>query len=126
MFYRSELNVRSLERLTLEHGLRHAVSRSELRLHYQPQVEVASGRIVGFEALMRLQHPDLGLLMPNRFISLAEDVGLISELGEWALFEACRQIKAWELAGFRNLTVSVNAAAPQLLRAQFPRPSTVR
>ena len=120
VFYRSELNVRSLERLTLEHGLRHAVSRSELRLHYQPQVEVASGRIVGFEALMRLQHPDLGLLMPNRFISLAEDVGLISELGEWALFEACRQIKAWELAGFRNLTVSVNASAPQLQRAQFP------
>ena len=120
VFYRSELNDRSLDRLTLEHGLRQAVSGSQLRLHYQPQVEVASGRIVGFEALMRWQHPELGLLMPNRFISIAEDAGLIGELGEWALFEACRQIKAWEAAGFRDLTVSVNVAASQLQRAQFP------
>ncbi len=120
MFYSSELNIRSLERLTLEHGLRQAVSGAQLRLHYQPQVEIASGRIVGFEALMRWQHPELGLLMPGRFIPIAEAAGLIGELGEWALFEACSQLKAWELAGFRDLVVSVNAAAPQLQQAHFP------
>ena len=120
MFYRSELNERSLERLTVEHGLRQAFSGGQLRLYYQPQVEVASGRIIGFEALMRWQHPELGLLLPNRFISIAEDSGIIGELGDWALFEACRQIKAWEVAGFRDLTVSVNVAASQLQRAQLP------
>jgi diguanylate cyclase (GGDEF)-like protein len=120
VFYSSELNMRSLERLTLEHGLRQAVSGAQLRLHYQPQVEVASGRIVGFEALMRWQHPELGLLMPDRFISIAEDAGIISELGDWALFEACAQLKAWEQAGFGDLVVSVNAAAAQLQQAHFP------
>lgn len=120
VFYRSELNARSLEHLTLENGLRQAVDKSELRLYYQPQVGITSGRITGLEALMRWEHPDLGFLMPNRFIPIAENSGLITELGEWALYEACRQIKAWELEGFRNLSVSVNVAALQLQRAQFP------
>jgi diguanylate cyclase len=118
-YYSPELNALAMERLTLETGLRRAIDRSELVLHYQPQVEVATGRIIGVEALMRWQHPELGLIMPVRFISLAEEAGLIDELGNWALFEACRQVKAWEQAGFGGLTMSVNVATPQFRRAGF-------
>jgi diguanylate cyclase (GGDEF)-like protein len=119
-FYSGELNARALERLTLENGLRRAVERDELVLHYQPQIEVASGRIVGVEALMRWRHPDMGLLMPARFIPLAEETGLIRELGDWALREACRQVVEWDRLGLPPLTVSVNVATPQFRRADFP------
>jgi diguanylate cyclase (GGDEF)-like protein len=123
-FYSSELNVRAMERLTLENSLRRAVERNELVLHYQPQIEVASGRIVGVEALMRWRHPELGLLPPGSFIPLAEETGLIRELGEWALFEACRQLVTWGRGGRPPLTVSVNVATPQFIRGGFPE--TVR
>jgi diguanylate cyclase (GGDEF)-like protein len=118
--YAGELNARAMERLTLEHGLRRAVERNELLLYYQPQIEVASGRIVGVEALMRWRHPELGMIPPARFIPLAEEIDLIHELGDWALFEACRQAVAWDVAGMPAVTVSVNVAAPQFRRAGFP------
>ena len=120
VFYSGELNARSMERLTLEHGLRRAVERNELVLYYQPQVDVASGRILGVEALMRWRHPEIGLIMPGRFIPLAEETGLICQLGDWALSEACRQAVAWDVAGMPAVTVSVNVAAPQFRRAGFP------
>jgi diguanylate cyclase len=123
-FYSSELNVRAMERLTLENDLRRAVERNELVLYYQPQIEVASGRIIGVEALMRWRHPEHGLLPPGRFIPLAEETGLIRELGEWALFQGCRQHVAWRRSGLPPLTVSVNVATPQFMRGGFPE--TVR
>ncbi len=119
-FYSGELNARSMERLTLEHGLRRAVERHELVLYYQPQIEVATGRIVGVEALMRWQHPEMGLLLPARFIPLAEETGLIRELGDWALFEACRQVVDWDTAGMPPISVSVTVAIPQFRRIEFP------
>jgi EAL domain-containing protein (putative c-di-GMP-specific phosphodiesterase class I) len=120
-YYSGELNARALERLTLENGLRRAVERNELELHYQPQIAVATGGIVGVEALMRWRHPDLGLILPGRFIPLAEEIGLIHELGEWALFEACRQAVAWDRGGLPAITVSVNVATPQFRRMDFPK-----
>jgi diguanylate cyclase (GGDEF)-like protein len=120
VFYSGELNARSMERLTLEHGLRRAVERNELVLYYQPQVDVASGRILGVEALMRWRHPEIGLIMPGRFIPLAEETGLICQLGDWALSEACRQAVAWDAAGMPAVTVSVNVATPQFRLVEFP------
>lgn len=118
-YYSPELNALAMERLTLETDLRMAVERKELVLHYQPQVDMATGRIIGVEALMRWQHPKLGLVMPGRFIPVAEEAGLINDLGEWALFEACRQGQVWAEAGQASLTISVNVAATQLRDAGF-------
>jgi diguanylate cyclase len=118
-YYSPELNALAMERLTLETDLRLAVERKELVLYYQPQVELETGRIFGVEALMRWQHPKLGLIMPGRFIPLAEETGLIHELGEWALQEACRQAKAWEDAGYGNIAMSVNVATSQFRRIGF-------
>ncbi len=118
-YYSGEMNARALDRLTLETSLRRAVERSELVLHYQPQVDLRTGAMFGVEALMRWQHPEFGLLPPNRFIPLAEEVGLIHELGEWAIAESCRQAVAWDQAGAPGLMVSVNVATPQFHREGF-------
>ncbi len=118
-YYSPELNALAMEKLTLETDLRLAIERRQLVLHYQPQVDIATGAVVGVEALMRWQHPKFGLVMPGRFIPLAEEVGLIGELGEWALFEACRQGRRWADAGSTGLTISVNVAASQLRDAAF-------
>ncbi len=112
-YYDSWTNARSRERLTLENDLRHALDRNEMLLHYQPQVHVPTGRIVGLEALIRWQHPDLGLLMPDRFIGLAEEAGLIEDIGEWTLREACSQVKAWQAEGFSAVKVCVNLSPIQ-------------
>lgn len=112
-FYDKSLNAESLDRLSLGSQLRRAVERDELRLFYQPQVNVRSGRIVGAEALMRWQHPTLGLVSPARFIPIAEETGLIVALGDWALRTACRQCGEWQRAGFGPLQVSVNASSRQ-------------
>jgi diguanylate cyclase (GGDEF)-like protein len=113
-FYRKELNVRSLERLTLENALRRALERNELELYYQPKVAILTGHIVGAEALLRWNHPELGMVSPTEFIPIAEECGLIVDIGEWVLRTAYEQAARWEAAGDPPLKVSVNVSRPQL------------
>lgn len=118
-FYQPEMNARALERLTMEGDSRRAIDNDELRLYYQPQVDLSSHKIVGAEALIRWQHPRLGLLPPSEFIPMAEASGLIVQLGEWALRAACWQIRSWHDAGLRNLKVSVNVSPRQFQQEGF-------
>jgi diguanylate cyclase (GGDEF)-like protein len=106
----------ALRRFTLASRLRSAIARGELVLHYQPKIALGSGEIVGFEGLVRWQEPELGLLAPGEFIPLAEETGLIGQLGDWVLREACRQIAAWREAGLGDVPVAVNLSAQQLRR----------
>jgi diguanylate cyclase (GGDEF)-like protein/PAS domain S-box-containing protein len=112
-YYAAEMNVKAMERLVLENGLYHALERDEFLLHYQPQVDLRTGEIAGMEALVRWQHPKLGLVSPAMFIPVAEDSGLIVSLGEWVLRTACAQNKAWQLAGLKPISVAVNLSARQ-------------
>ena len=98
-FYTSDLNQRALEMLSMENALRRAIERQEFVLHYQPQVDIVSGSVVGAEALIRWNHPDFGLLMPGKFISIAEERGLIVPIGSWVIDEAARQAAVWQNAG---------------------------
>ena len=112
-FYTEDMNADAVERMELEKHLRRALERGEFRLHYQPQLDLASGRIVGAEALIRWYCPELGVVPPARFIPVAEDAGLIVEIGEWVLQEACRQNQEWRRRGFSPITVSVNLSPRQ-------------
>jgi predicted signal transduction protein with EAL and GGDEF domain len=112
-FYTSEMNERVNDRLALEHALRRAIERKEFMLHFQQKVDLRSGTIIGAEALVRWMHPEWGLVRPARFIPIAEDTGLIVQLGEWVIHEACRQVKAWLDAGLKPGVVSVNLSARQ-------------
>ncbi|MFA7241374.1 MAG: EAL domain-containing protein [Sulfuricellaceae bacterium] len=112
-FYKQDMNARAFETLALENSLRHALKRQEFRLHYQPQIDINSGAIIGMEALIRLQHPELGMVPPGNFIPLAEETGLIVPIGEWVLREACFQAKDWHDSGFDHLRVAVNLSARQ-------------
>jgi PAS domain S-box-containing protein len=112
-FYRPELNHGAQERFKFETALRHAVKRDELVLHYQPQLSLASGAIIGLEALVRWRHPELGLVAPGCFIPLAEETGLILPIGEWVLRRACEQSCAWQREGLAPVPVSVNLSARQ-------------
>jgi EAL domain-containing protein (putative c-di-GMP-specific phosphodiesterase class I) len=107
------MNDGASERLSIENGLRHALANEELVLHYQPQVDLLTNKIVGVEALIRWQHPTLGLIAPGRFISIAEETGLIIPIGAWVLRTACAQNKAWHRAGHDNLRIAVNVSARQ-------------
>ena len=118
-FYSSEMNMATLERPMMESNLRHALTASEFELHYQPLVSLANGEIVGVEALIRWRHPDLGVIMPDRFISVAEDTGMINPIGDWVLFEACRQAQAWIDEGLALQTMAVNVAPVQFRQAGF-------
>ena len=112
-FFTAEMNTRTVERMALESRLRSALDNNELVLHYQPQVDIRTHRISGMEALVRWNHPHLGVVSPNQFIPIAEDTGLIIPIGEWVLNEACRQAKAWQDEGLPPLRVAVNVSARQ-------------
>jgi diguanylate cyclase (GGDEF)-like protein/PAS domain S-box-containing protein len=112
-FYTSELNTKVHGRFLLQEELRNAVARSEFVLHYQPQVDLRTGRIFALEALVRWRHPKLGIVPPIKFIPMAEETGLIVPIGDWVLREACRQNKAWQNAGLPPVAVSVNVSARQ-------------
>ena len=113
MLYTPKMNTMIAERLALENSLRHGLERGELLVYYQPQVDIASGRIVGMEALVRWQHPERGLVSPGEFIPLAEETGLIVPLGAWVMRTACAQNKAWQAAGIPPMRVAVNLSARQ-------------
>lgn len=109
-FYSKQMNAKAANRLELDSGLRYALERGELLLHYQPQVDVHSLRIIGVEALLRWQHPEKGLVPPGDFIPLAEETGVIVPISEWVLETACRQGRAWQEAGF-PISVGINLSA---------------
>ena len=112
-FYSADMSARAFERLTLESSLRHAIERNEFRLYYQPQIDTASGTILGVEALLRWQHPDFGLVVPAEFIPLLEETGLIVPVGEWVFHTACEQLCAWHAAGWPTLRMAVNLSPRQ-------------
>jgi len=112
-FYTAEMNRQVNERLKMESSLRRALDRNELELYYQPRIRVGSGALVGCEALLRWQHPELGLTLPDRFIGLAEETGLIIPIGEWVIRSACAQARAWQAKGTTPISVSVNLSMRQ-------------
>ncbi len=119
-FYQTEMNAGALSRLALESDLRHALDRGEFELYYQPKVEIPSGRLIGAEALIRWRHPTLGLIPPVQFLGLAEETGLILQIGTWVMREACGQARVWRDAGLPDLRVAVN-----LSNRQFRHPDLI-
>ncbi|QXE91624.1 GGDEF/EAL domain-containing response regulator [Geomonas subterranea] len=119
-FFTQEMNETVQERLALEGDLRVAIERGEFLLHYQPQIEMCSGKVVGVEALLRWQHPVHGLVTPDKFIPVAEETGMIVAIGEVALKSACRQLASWRAAGLPPLRVSVNLSARQFKQNNLP------
>jgi diguanylate cyclase (GGDEF)-like protein len=119
-FYAPAINAFTRERLELESDLRHALHAGEFELHYQPKVRIATGCIEGAEALLRWRHPERGLIGPGGFIPLADETGLIVPIGEWVLRQACLQMRAWHLAGLRDLRVAVNLSARQFQQQNLP------
>ncbi|QKE62929.1 EAL domain-containing protein [Aquipseudomonas campi] len=118
-FFDAQMNADTRERLSLELDLRQALVRGEFVLHYQPIVDIHNGRLLAAEALVRWQHPVLGMIAPDRFIRVAEQSGLIVEIGEWVLNEACRQMMLWQAAGLPRFVVSVNLSAVQFRRGNL-------
>jgi diguanylate cyclase (GGDEF)-like protein/PAS domain S-box-containing protein len=117
-FFAPEMNARAMERHSIETGLRRALDRQEFVLHYQPMMNLETGRMTGAEALIRWMHPDRGLLLPKQFVSIAEDSGLILPIGRWVLREACGQARAWIDAG-RPMAVAVNVSALEFRDRNF-------
>ena len=115
-----EMGQQARQRSELLNALRQALVANEFELHYQPQVETVSGRIVSVEALIRWRHPQLGMVSPERFIPLAEETGLIAPIGEWVLREACRQLQRWRTAGHTALAMAVNLSARQFEAQDLP------
>lgn len=121
VLFDGQMHQRAVAQLTLESELRRAVERGELRLHYQPIVDATTGELFGFEALVRWQHPERGMISPLEFIPLAEETGLINDIGEWVLVEACRQLRAWREASPErpDLYMSINLSARQFLQSDL-------
>lgn len=120
-FYKKEMNATSFQRLSLETSLRRALEREEFLLYYQPVVNLYTGKLVSAEALVRWQHPDMGLISPADFIPLAEETGMIVPLGEWVLLAACAQNKAWQQAGLPLVRVAVNLSCQQFAERNLAR-----
>ena len=117
--FKRDLNARALQRQSVENDVRHALERQELRLHFQPNVNLRTGQIIGVEALIRWLHPELGLISPAEFIPIAEESGLIVPIGRWVLAEACHQAQAWQEIGLVPVPVSVNISAVELRAKTF-------
>ncbi len=118
-FFEPDLNVRALERQVLESGLRRAIDCQELVLHYQPKIDLENGAVVGAEAFVRWRHPQRGLILPSQFLPIAEMCGSIVPIGRWVLREACRQARAWQLAGIGLARIAINVSAPELRDRDF-------
>jgi len=118
-FFAAEMNRITSERLSIEHKLRHAIARNELALCFQPQFNAGSATPTGVEALLRWHHPTEGVISPARFIPVAEETGIIVEIGEWVLATACREMKRWIDAGLKPMRIAVNVSARQLRRRDF-------
>ncbi len=118
-FFSEELNAVAMDKLTVETGLRLALLRNEFELHYQSQIDLNTGQIVGAEAQIRWHHPEIGLICPSRFIAIAEESGLIVPIGEWVLATACEQNRAWQEMGLPPIPIAVNLSAVQLREKSF-------
>jgi diguanylate cyclase (GGDEF)-like protein/PAS domain S-box-containing protein len=118
-FFTADINAQVMERLTLEHSLRGALEKRQLFLMYQPQVDITSGNITGMEALLRWQHPEMGLVPPDKFIRIAENSGLIMPIGEWVLRTACQQAQKWQDEGLPAVSIAVNVSAVQFRQEGF-------
>ena len=118
-FFTNEMNQLALERMSIERKLRHALERQEFCLHYQPQVDLRSGHIIGVEALLRWNNLETGMIPPGLFIPIAEENGLIIPIGEWVLREACRQNSEWRMLGLPEITMAVNLSAVQFRQNNF-------
>ncbi|MEW6445016.1 MAG: EAL domain-containing protein, partial [Pseudomonadota bacterium] len=119
-FFTEEMNTYVMDHILMRNGLLRALEHEEFIVHYQPQLDIASGRMTGAEALIRWRHPELGVIMPDRFIGVAEESGLIVEIGRWVMREACRQVRQWQsLSGVGDLRVAVNISALQLRRGDL-------
>ncbi|HZX32770.1 MAG TPA: EAL domain-containing protein [Rhodocyclaceae bacterium] len=118
-FYTEQMNIEADDRLRVRNWLSQALEQGQFVLHYQPQIDLATGAILGAEALIRLHHPLEGLVLPGRFIAVAEDSGLIVPIGDWVLREACKQAAAWRAAGRSDLVVAVNLSAVQFRRGDL-------
>jgi diguanylate cyclase (GGDEF)-like protein len=119
-FFTQDMNGKAIERLNLEHGLRQAIDKKQLFVEYQPQLDLATGKVVGAEALLRWRHPEMGLVPPATFIPIAESCGEILHIGEWILRAACTQAKLWQEEGVADLPIAVNVSAVQFRKNSFP------
>ncbi len=122
-FYSEKMNMLTLERISMQSDLRKAIEREELEVHYQPQVDIGTGLVTGMEALMRWKHPARGWIPPAQFIPLAEESGVIVQLGEWMMKTVCAQMKVWQMAGLLNETqrISVNVSPRQFREGDFSK-----
>ncbi len=119
MFFEEKMNLEDMERTNMEHDMRHALQREEFELLYQPQLNLQTGELVGAESLIRWNHPEHGVIPPSRFISLAEDTGMVEPIGEWVLRAACKQYRDWHAQGILIDRISVNVSCRQFIQSNF-------
>ncbi|MCK1869469.1 bifunctional diguanylate cyclase/phosphodiesterase [Legionella pneumophila] len=120
-FYTQEMHSYTLEHILLESELKNAVAKNEFVLYYQPILKLSSLNVIGFEALIRWNHPRNGLILPDKFIPLAEEIGIIGEIGDWVFVTVCKQIQAWQLQGFKNIKISINISPKQFKFQYIPK-----
>lgn len=120
-FYTEQMNIDAVEHLQIRNNLRKGLEREEFVLHFQPQIDLSSNAVIGAEALIRWNHPEFGMIPPGRFIPIAEESGLIVQIGEWVLLESCQQAVAWRKAGLRELVIAVNLTSVQFKRGDLEK-----